>query len=100
MIYGKWKREGLEEWDPTTKGYLRRGSTTWTIQEGDKRRVVRWASKVVGVAEAFFPHPKEWRLGSMDCPIDEASVKRLTKAIHAPMLAEPSCLKAWAKRIR
>jgi hypothetical protein len=63
------------------------------------RTVMRWANKPIGIAERTFPNPKTWRLGGADLPLDQLTVRALTKALARRGWVEPSCIAAWAQRI-
>ena len=72
---------------------------TVAVDFDDIRSIVRWGGGVLGIAESTFPHPKEWRLSGIDAPLDEITVKMITKALTARHVKEPSCIEAWKKRI-
>ena len=61
--------------------------------------IVRWGGKVMGVAECTFPHPSEWRLGTMTVPLDGVTVRNLTHELRQINSVDPSCLAAWELRI-
>jgi len=97
--YGRKTKWGLEEWTPTTKGDLRRTGNVWEIDESQMRAVVKWGKRVVGIAESFFPHPKEWRFDGLDQPLDQVSVKSFYRMLCEQARVEPSCLRAWEARV-
>ena len=49
----------------------------------------------MGVAEHFFPHPNEWRLGDIDKPLDQITVKDLTQCITEKISSKAKCLEVW-----
>jgi hypothetical protein len=51
----------------------------------------------LGVAEATFPHPSEWRLGDIDKPLDRITVSDLSRAFARKESKTPSCKEAWEK---
>ena len=44
------------------KGHLEPNGVKIRAPKDAWRDVVQWDGKVVGIAESFFPHPKEWRI--------------------------------------
>ena len=99
IVYGKKSRWGIEEWRHTMRGDLRRTENTWECAQEDLREITTWRKKVVGIAESFFPHPGDWRLGGQDLPLDQASVRSMTKMFASFSHVPPSCLEAWRSRI-
>jgi len=61
--------------------------------------VVRWNGKVLGRAAATYPHPKSWRIGTIDKDIDKVDVKALTTEISNRSRVAPSCIEAWTARL-
>ena len=63
------------------------------------REIAWWKKRAVGIAESFFPHPKEWRFEGLDCDLDNLDAKTLTAFLSAKVSVPPSCLQAWEARI-
>ena len=82
----------------TTKGRIEETGEVRALR-GALRSVVWWGEGVMGVAEATFPHPKEWRLDGVDARLDEVTVKLMTRALNDQSRVAPSCLAAWEARI-
>ena len=96
--YGMPCKEGLLELVHTAKGSLR--STGEIIDNTENHReIVRWAGKVVGLAESFFPHPEEWRIEGLDVPLDKIDVRSYTQFLSLRARVAPTCLSAWEERI-
>ena len=92
--YGYACEKGLVELTHTTRGDLR--GTGEIIENTENHRdVVRWAGKVVGIAESFFPHPEEWRFDGLDLPLDKIDVRSYTQFLMLRERVEPTCLSAW-----
>jgi len=91
--------EGMERAELTVKGLPRHTGEIVAVDFEHLCEVVRWGGKVMGIASCAFPHPKEWRLGNMEVPLDGSTVRNLTRAIAGINQVEPSCLAAWAERI-
>ncbi len=68
---------------------------TWAVMPEELHPVIWWGNGIMGVAEATFPHPKEWRLGDIDKPLDKITVSDLSRAFARKVSAVPSCKKAW-----
>ena len=49
----------------------------------------------MGIAESTFPHPSEWRLGDIDKPLDEVTVRDLTRSLTRKLCKPPTCIAAW-----
>ena len=98
-IYGKPTKEGLHEWSQSTKGHLMPTNNTELVVASELREILFWGGKAVGVAESFFPHPKEWRFEGLDAPLDKVTVRLLTRALSAARSVEPACRKAWEDRV-
>ena len=98
IVYGKVSWLGMVEFRPTVKG---KTSTMHHLPPNSARTVVRWKGEVVGVAESHFPHPHEWTLEGIEGhkPLDQTTVKDLTKALNKQTQIEPTCWKAWESRI-
>ena len=99
IYYGKACEWGLREWRQTTKGHLTATLNTLLAKPEDLRETITWRGKVVGMAEAFFPHPGEWRFEGLDVPLDGVTVRIMTRHLAAKMSVPPSCLRAWEGRI-
>ena len=97
--YGYPCKDGLDECELSTKGVPTKTGATLEIDLAHIREIVRWADKPVGVAELFFPHPKEWRLGAIDKDLDKIVIKDITTAMLLAIQIAPSCIAAWAQRI-
>ena len=82
----------------TTRGNLRLTGESINPLEVELMNVLRWGNKIkIGVAESLFPHPKEWRLGNTNCPLDELTVKVLTAEFTSNLTRPPSCVSKWEK---
>ena len=97
--YPDYKSATLKVVTLTIKGDVRHTGETAEINPDHLERVVRWKGKVVGSAATTFPHPKSWRLGSIDKDLDRIEVKDITKAISEREWVLPSCLAAWTLRL-
>ena len=51
----------------------------------------------MGMAEAYYPHPKGWRLAALDekHTLERMTVRRLTAAYRLQHTTEPTCMKTW-----
>ena len=101
VVYGypDYTRATLEVTTISMKGVARRSGEKLDVNPDHLERVVRWNGKVMGRATATFPHPKSWRLGTIDRDIDKIDVKALTREISQEIRVLPSCIAAWAERI-
>ena len=81
------------------KGATRRTGEWLDVNIDHLEKVVRWEGKVMGKAAATYPHPKSWRLGTIDKDLDKVVVKDLTTAISETSRVPPSCKEAWAARL-
>ena len=99
QIYGRMTPSGMKTVRFTMKGLTRATGDTEIVDPSTIRPVVRWAGKVVGIADAFFPSPKEWRLGDIDADLDKVTVRMLTRGMAAVAHVQPSCIEAWRVRI-
>ena len=97
--FGKINKYGLEVWEPTTKGILRKTNDTRLIAPGVLREVAWWGHKPIGAAESTFPDPLMWRFEGLDTPLDQVTVRLYTRMQTAMTAVAPSCLEAWRKRI-
>jgi len=64
-----------------------------------ERSVVYWGKGIAGIAEHFFPHPKEWRLGDIDKDLDKVQVRDLTAALIRLEAKLPTCFKSWGIKL-
>ena len=69
----------------------------WAVAQEETRHVLWWGGGIAGMAEAIFPHPKEWRLGDIDLPLDMITVSDLSRAFARTIASPPSCKSAWEK---
>ena len=99
VVYGVLRRDELHVTCQLTSGLSRPTGESLEVDSEDLRQVVRWKGKIIGVAESTFPHPRGWRLGDLDVPLDKIDVKKLTYAFSVATRVPPSCLAAWAARI-
>ena len=97
--FGKACKWGLREWKQTIKGNLVATNNTIVARAEALRETILWKRKVVGIAEAFYPHPTEWRFEGLDDPLDEINVRAMTKHLAAKGSLPPACLQAWSARI-
>jgi hypothetical protein len=97
--YGMPSGDLLREYTHTVKGHLEPNGVKIRAPKDAWRDVVQWDGKVVGIAESFFPHPKEWRIEGLDVDLDKIDVRVYTRFLAQRARVEPSCLSAWAERI-
>ena len=81
------------------KGALWPTANIWTVSEARMRDIVKWKGKVIGIAESFFPHPKEWRFEGVDTALDEVTVRSFCRMLCDKTRVDPACWSAWEKRI-
>ena len=98
IIYGVRQGMTLRVYALNVKGRPTLTGETLYFKEEEVRSVLYWNGGVAGIAESTFPHPKEWRLGDIDKPLDKIQVKELTAAFTRKLTTQPSCIQAWLKR--
>ena len=101
VVYGypDYRKAQLEVATISTKGVARRSGEKLDINIDHLEKVVRWNGKVLGRAAATYPHPKSWRIGTIDKDLDKVDVKALTTAISLISRVPPSCIAAWVARL-
>ena len=77
--YGMPSEDHLREHTHTVKGKLEPNGVKIMASRDKWREVVHWKGKVVGIAESFFPHPKEWRFEGLDMDLDKVDVRNYTR---------------------
>jgi len=95
VVYGKLEGQYLRVHDLNVKGRPEPTKRTLLTTGFEIRRVIKWGEGVAGIAESFFPCPKEWRLGDINKPLDKITVKDLTGALTRAIAKPPSCFKKW-----
>ena len=112
IVYGKvGDRNGaevLEVWDVTPRGKpYPTGETVflvrdWSVRAHDLRDAIMWDGGPVGIAEAFYPHPKGWRLqGAKEgSNLEGMTVRVLTALFRQPHEQEPTCYSTWPSKCK
>jgi hypothetical protein len=60
---------------------------------------VRWGKGYKGTAATQFPHPNMYSLQDCRIPLDQLTVRHLTRMFSARKRLFPSALEAWRKRL-
>ena len=98
-VYGRLEGHNLKVYTLSVKGKPLLTEDIRLVSKDEVRTIVRWKGSVVGIAESTFPHPKEWRLGDIDKPLDEVTVKDLTRSLTRKICKPPSCIANWSKKL-
>ena len=99
IIYGYLKEHMLHVHELSIKGRPLPTNVYIHVITSELRNALAWGDGFCGIAESSFPHPKEWRLGAIDKDMDKVSVRDLTKEFTRQFIKEPTCKKAWEKRL-
>ena len=95
VIYGKADNQYFTKHHLNIKGKPEPTNVTILITQDQLRETILWNGGIAGVAESFFPNPKEWRLGDICKDLDKITVRDLTGALTRTHAKPPSCFKAW-----
>ena len=99
ITYGLLENNALRIHNLNTKGTPVPTNKYIAAHEGELRKVVRWRGRIAGVAESYFPHPKEWRMMHIDKDLDKITVKDLTRAFMERLVKPASCKDFWTQRL-
>jgi exonuclease III/sulfur relay (sulfurtransferase) DsrC/TusE family protein len=99
IVYGLIENNSFHVHKLNTKGSPVPTHNYIATHDSELRSVLRWGGKIVGVAESYFPHPKEWRLQYIEKDLDKVTVKDLTRAFVERKIKPATCKEYWTKKL-
>ena len=79
----------------TSKGKTKPTGRLIAVHPSELRDILWWNGGIIGPAERAFPHPEDWRLGSICKPINQVEVRDLTYCFTEKLVKLPNCLAKW-----